>query len=189
MTKDAKEIKKNMQRNNIPGEETAAQASTFPDLKYMKEMPTAKERNKKVQSNLARQAISIIDKINPPAPTPNSLAEAMASDSASELAKACNAEVVRHTDDFSTWNLEEPIEGDKPLPYVMTFHSKTNQCGGLEKHKVRCAIRRDRMRPGLHFDETRTASHMTPQAGRRFFSVQQQHKDTPSKNGMYLGPT
>ena len=49
----------------------------------------------------------------------------------------------------------------------MTFRSKTNQYGGLEKHKVRCAIRGDRMRPGLDFDETRTASHMPSQAGRR----------------------
>lgn len=48
----------------------------------------------------------------------------------------------------------------------MNFRSKTNQYGGLEKHKVKSAIRGDRMRPGLDFDETRTASHIPSHAGR-----------------------
>ena len=48
----------------------------------------------------------------------------------------------------------------------MTYKAKTNQYGGLERHKARLAIRGDRMRPGIDFDETRTASHMPSQAGR-----------------------
>lgn len=39
--------------------------------------------------------------------------------------------------------------------------------GELERRKVRLAIRGDRMRPGLDFDETKTASHMSSQSGRR----------------------
>ena len=60
-----------------------------------------------------------------------------------------------------------PRADDRPLPYVMAFRAKTNLFGGLERQKVRCAIRGDRMRPGLDFDATRTASHMPSQAGRR----------------------
>lgn len=34
-------------------------------------------------------------------------------------------------------------------------------------HKVKCAIRKDRMRPEIEFDETRTASNITSKAERR----------------------
>lgn len=91
----------------------------------------------------------------------------MASSDAGEWAKACNAEVARHTDDLNTWTLEEQLAEGRPLPYVMTFRSKTNQYGGLKKHKVRCDIRGDRIRSGLDFDGTITASHMPSQSGRR----------------------
>jgi hypothetical protein len=40
--------------------------------------------------------------------------------------------------------------------------------GGLERRKARCAIRGDCMRPGVEFDEMRTASHLPSQSGRRF---------------------
>lgn len=49
----------------------------------------------------------------------------------------------------------------------MTFRAKANLCGGLERHKVGCAIGRDGIRPLGHFDEHRTASHMPSQAGAR----------------------
>lgn len=75
---------------------------------------------------------------------------------------------MRHIDDLNTWTLEEPLKDDKPLPFFMTFRSKTNKYGGLEKHDVRCAIRGDIILPGLlDLDETRTASHMPSQERRR----------------------
>lgn len=37
----------------------------------------------------------------------------------------------------------------------------------MERHKARLAISGDKIRPGLDFDETRTASHMPSQAVRR----------------------
>lgn len=48
----------------------------------------------------------------------------------------------------------------------MNFKAKTSIYGELERHKVRLAIRGDRMCPGLDFDETRTVSHMPSQSGR-----------------------
>lgn len=49
----------------------------------------------------------------------------MAFDYAVSWAKAWEAEVIWHTDELKTWNLEAPLESDKPLPYVMIFSSKT----------------------------------------------------------------
>jgi hypothetical protein len=40
--------------------------------------------------------------------------------------------------------------------------------GGLERHKARCVIHGDCTRPGVEFDEMRTASHLPSQSGRRF---------------------
>lgn len=48
----------------------------------------------------------------------------------------------------------------------MTY-ARTNQFGGFERHKARCAIRGDQLRPGLDVDKARIASHITSQAGRR----------------------
>lgn len=66
-----------------------------------------------------------------------------------------------------TWTYQPARPDDRPLPFLMTFRTKTNLFGGLERHKVRCAIRGDRMQPGIDFDGTRTASHMPSQADRR----------------------
>lgn len=110
---------------------------------------------------MAKVTICIIDKLSPPSVPPKNLADAMTSSDANERARAWNAEVVRYTDDLKTWNLEEPLKDYRPLPYVMTFCSKTKEYGRLEKHNVRCATRGDIMRPGLDYDGTRTASHMT----------------------------
>lgn len=93
----------------------------------------------------------------------------MDSSDAADCAKAWDAEVIRRTDDLKTCTLEEQHPDDRTLPYIMTFRPKTNQYGGLKKHKVRCAIRGHRMRPGLDFDEKRTDSHMPSQAVRRLF--------------------
>lgn len=49
----------------------------------------------------------------------------------------------------------------------MDLKEKTNLYGGLERCKVRWVIRGDRTRKGHDFDETRTATHMPSQAGRR----------------------
>lgn len=95
------------------------------------------------------------------------MATATASKYALQWAKAWDAEVIRHTDELKTWTLEEQHSEDRPLPYIMTLRSKTNQYGRLEKHKIRCAVRSDRMRPRLDFDETRKASHMPIQEGSR----------------------
>lgn len=56
--------------------------------------------------------------------------------------------------------LQDQMPDDILLPYVMTFKPETIQYVGLEKHKVRCAIRGHKMRPEIDFDETRIASHM-----------------------------
>lgn len=47
------------------------------------------------------------------------------------------------------------------------FQGKKNMYEGLERHKNRCAIRGVRMRPGINFYETSTASCMPSQFGRR----------------------
>lgn len=103
----------------------------------------------------------------PPPPAPKSLDEAHKSRDSLSWCKAWDDELERHDTTLRTWTYEDPLPSDKPLPYTMTFKSKTNMYGGLERHKVRLAIRGDRMRPGYDFDETRTASHMPTHAGRR----------------------
>lgn len=47
------------------------------------------------------------------------------------------------------------------------FESKKDMYGGLERNKILLAIRCDRTRPGLNFDETKTASDMPSSSGRR----------------------
>lgn len=49
----------------------------------------------------------------------------------------------------------------------MNFKAETNFYEGFEKHKITSAIRSDRMRKGLDFDESRTASRMPSQSERR----------------------
>lgn len=74
---EKKETSKNkMQSDNLPGEETEAAASTFPDLKGPAElnstgpfksgngkMPTQRQMHLTALSNIAREAIRIIDQI------------------------------------------------------------------------------------------------------------------------------
>lgn len=79
--------------------ELAETASTFPELNGPKKEPSSMQTDKSERSNLARQAIAIIDRISPPQPEPTSLESAMASGDAAKWAKARAAEVLRHTDD------------------------------------------------------------------------------------------
>lgn len=105
------------------------------------------------------------DSTAPPA-HPESLGEAMQRNDASHWAKAWDAELERHDTELQTCTYETPPPTDRPLPYAMAFKANTNMYGGLDRHKVRLAISGDRMRPGLDFDKTRTASHLPSQAGR-----------------------
>lgn len=75
---------------------------------------------------------------------------------------------MRQDTEFTAWTYKKLQIGDRPLPYLITFHAKTNVIGGLEGHKVCCAIRGDSMREGLDFYAAQTASHMPSQVGRRF---------------------
>lgn len=54
---------------------------------------------------------------------------------------------------------------------MMDFKAKTSLYEGLERYKVRCTIRGDRMRKMYDSDENRTAAHMPSQAGRRVLMV------------------
>lgn len=115
-TKEKKVSTNEMKSDNIPNsQKTTAFASTFPGLCGGAEAQSSQQELIAAQEQLARQAIDIIDKISPAAPTPKRFAEAMASRDADEWAKAFNAEVSRHTDDLSTRTLEETLEQDRPL--------------------------------------------------------------------------
>ena len=104
----------------------------------------------------------------PPPPPPKTLNDAKARPDYLSYAKAHDEELDRHgPNGLHTYDFVEALPSDRPIPFVMTYKAKTNQYGGLERHKARLAIRGDRMRPGIDFDETRTASHMPSQAGRR----------------------
>lgn len=112
------------------------------------------------------ETATIDDKTQPP-PAPKTLEEALNRQGTLHRAKAWDNEITRHDAGLNTWTYEDELPTDRPIPYVMTFKAKPNMYGGLHRYKVRCAIRGDRMRPGIDFDETRTASYMPSQAGRR----------------------
>jgi Reverse transcriptase (RNA-dependent DNA polymerase) len=79
-----------------------------------------------------------------------------------------DAELRRHDSELLTWTYEDPPPTSKPLQFTIGYELKTNTSEELERHKARCAIRGDRMRPGVDFDEMRTASRMPSQNGGRF---------------------
>jgi Reverse transcriptase (RNA-dependent DNA polymerase) len=97
-----------------------------------------------------------------------SIKEARARPDADEWRQVHDAELRRHDTELLTWTYEDPLPADKPLPFTIGYKARTNMFGGLERRKARCAIRGDRMRSGVDFDEMRTASHMPSQGGRRF---------------------
>jgi hypothetical protein len=99
---------------------------------------------------------------------PRTLAEARARPDAAEWQRAHDAELRRHDGELRTWTYVEQLPTDRPAPHVVTYRAKTNQYGGLERRKARIALAGNRLRPGVDFDQRRTASHMPSQAGRRF---------------------
>jgi hypothetical protein len=99
---------------------------------------------------------------------PLSIKEARDRPDADEWRRVHDVELRRHDTELLTWTYEDPLPTDKPLQFTIGYKAKTNTCGGLEHSKARCAIRGDRMRPGVDFDEMRNASHMTSKSGRRF---------------------
>lgn len=104
----------------------------------------------------------------PPPPPAKTLEEAKSRPDFLSYAKAHDAELDRHgPEGLHTYDYVDALPSDKPIPYMMAYKAKTNQYGGLERHKSILAIPGDRMRPGIDFEETRTASHMPSQAGRR----------------------
>lgn len=67
---------------------------------------------------------------------------------------------------LNTWECIDYLPPDRQIPYHISYKAKINQYGCLEKHKARLAMRGDRMRPGVDFEETRTTYQMPSQAGR-----------------------
>lgn len=127
-----------------------------------------KERRREHAHRALYALAALTPAVTPPPPAPpRSLSDIAGRPDERAWYDAWDAELNRHDTELRTWTYETPRDKDKPLPYVMTFRAKTNAYGGLERCKVRCAIRGDRMRPGVDFDEKRTASHMPSQAGRR----------------------
>lgn len=103
----------------------------------------------------------------PPSPPPRKLAKAAARKDAREWKKCWDDDLIRHGTELRAWIYEPARAEDKPLPFVMEFPTKKGIFGGLERQNVRCAIRGDRVRSGLDFDEMHTASHMSSQSERR----------------------
>lgn len=101
-----------------------ASSLTFPDLHGPPALPSAEQAGRDERALLAVKSIAIIEKISPQQPTPKFLAETLASDNATEWARAWDAEVIRHAEDPKTWALQDGLDDDKPLPFIMTFRSK-----------------------------------------------------------------
>lgn len=79
------------------------------------------------------------------------------------MAKAHDVDLHRHDTELSAWTYEDPQPRDKTILYTMTYKAKTNQFRGLEKYKARCVIRDDRMKPGVQFYSTLTATNTPSQ--------------------------
>lgn len=125
------------------------------------------ERLEKLRSLRKPTGERLEKKWQEPIRIPKTMAQAHQTPEAKHWAKAYDAEIYRHDTDLHTRNYEKPEPYEKPLPFATHFKAKTNQFGEIEKFKVRCAIRGDKMRPGKDFDETRTASNMPSQTARR----------------------
>jgi hypothetical protein len=99
---------------------------------------------------------------------PRSIEAACGRPDADEWRRVHDAEPRRHEAELVTWTYEDLLPTEKLFTSTMGYKTKTNTYGGLESRKTRCAIRGDRMRPDVDFDEMRTAFHMPSQSGRRF---------------------
>jgi hypothetical protein len=91
---------------------------------------------------------------------PRSIKEARGRTDADEWRRVHDAELRRHDTELLTCTYEDPLPTVKPLQFTIRYRAKTNMYGGLECRKARCAIRGDRMRPGVDFDEMRTTSQV-----------------------------
>jgi hypothetical protein len=94
-----------------------------------------------------------------------SIKESRGRPDAIEWRRVHDAELRRHDTELLTWSYEDLLPTGKPLQFTIECNAKTNMYRGLERRKARCAIRGDRMRPVVDFDEVRTASHMQSKAG------------------------
>lgn len=98
---------------------------------------------------------------------PRSLTEARSRADSQQWKSAYTKELRQHDTVLRTWRYELRRPEDRPVPFIVGFKAKLNQFGGLDKRKVRIAIRGDRMHPGVDFDATPTAAHMPTMAARR----------------------
>lgn len=96
-----------------------------------------------------------------------SLKEAMKAKNATEWARAYDAELDRHGTSLKTWTYEKARPDYHSMSHIMNFKAKNNIYRGLEKHKMGCAIRGNRMKKRMDFDKTRTASQIPSQSGRK----------------------
>lgn len=76
-------------------------------------------------------------KIRPSTKASRNMTEARESQDFKKWAAAHDPEPDRHDTELRTWLYEEALPSDKPVPYTMTYKPKTNQFGGIEKHKAR----------------------------------------------------
>jgi hypothetical protein len=103
---------------------------------------------------------------SPPRP-PKTMCAARRLPDANQWAAAHDAEIRRHETELQTWRYEDPLPGDRPRPYVMTYKVKEDADRAYVKHKARCAIRGDLMEAGVEYDPLRTSSHTPSHTARR----------------------
>jgi hypothetical protein len=98
---------------------------------------------------------------------PKTLADARASPQAEHWRKAYTDELRRHDTVLRTWYYDYIKPNDHPVPYIVSFKTKRNEFGGIDKFKARIALRGDRLVPDRDYGPAATAAHMPSQAGRR----------------------
>lgn len=119
------------------------------------------------QAALEKRALAIIDSVNPPATEPRTLEDSLQSDCGKECARAWDAEVVhRYTSELNKLDIPRQTAQRHPIALCRELPVENKSVQKFRKHKVRCEIRGDIIRPGIDFDDTHTASHMPSQAGR-----------------------
>lgn len=108
---------------------------------------------------------------------PKTLAQARKSPDAKHWQKAYTDELRRHDTHLRTWRYQTRHSSDHPVPFIVGLKTKTDQDGNIQKYKARIAIRGDRMRPGIDFDQTATSAHMPSHAARRILLAVAAHQN------------
>jgi hypothetical protein len=105
------------------------------------------------------------------APPPYSLIhvnDAIEQPDAADWAAAYDASIGRNFI-LNAWTAYEPPEEVQLVQPIWDFKAKTKAHGTLDKRFVRCAARGDLMKPGVHYDPTRTAMKTPSHTALRLF--------------------